>query len=63
MEEMTNASREQSPSSETNNDSLRWEIPCLLWNPNIHYLFHKGLHLVLILNQMNRIHTLISYLF
>jgi hypothetical protein len=33
---------EQSPSCESNRYSAGQEIPCLLWNPNVHCRFRKS---------------------
>jgi hypothetical protein len=40
-----------------NNHSGSQEIPCLLWNPKIHYCVHKGPSLIRILNQIHPVHT------
>jgi hypothetical protein len=37
--------------------SASQEIPCILCNPNIYYLFYKSSSLVSILSQMNAIYT------
>ena len=37
------------------------EIPCILWNLNVHYHVHKNLPHVLIPSQMNHINCLPSY--
>jgi hypothetical protein len=34
-------SMEKGPSWEANSHSARQEIPCLLWNPEVHYYVHK----------------------
>ena len=34
-------SLKKSPSSEANSSSASQEIPCIFWNPNIHYRLHK----------------------
>jgi len=47
---------QKSPSWERNNHLANQEIPCLMWNPNVHYCVHKGLPL-LILSHMHPIHT------
>jgi hypothetical protein len=49
---MINISIEQSP-WDVNSHSASPEIPCLLWNPKVHYFFHKIPLLGPILSQMN----------
>jgi len=47
---------ERSPSWEANNHSSNPKIPCLLWNPKVHYRVHKSTSLDLNLSQMHPVH-------
>ena len=42
---------EQSPSWEANRFSASQEIPCILWNPKVHYRIHKSLPPFRLLSQ------------
>lgn len=53
-------STDQRPSWDTNNLSASKEIPCTLWNQQIHYHIHNSLALVNILSYMTTVHTLPS---
>jgi hypothetical protein len=39
------------------------EISCILWNQKFHYCTYKNLPLTPILNQINPVHTFLSYFF
>jgi hypothetical protein len=47
--------------SESNSSSSSQEILSILCNMMIHYRVHKSQSLVLILSQMNPVHTTLSY--
>jgi hypothetical protein len=52
---------EQSPSWEANQFVASQEIPCILWNPKVHYRIHNCLLPVSILSQPNLVHTPTSH--
>jgi hypothetical protein len=56
-------SMDQSPSWEANQFAASQEIPCILWNPNIHYHIHKCPPPVPILSQLDLVHTPTSWRF
>ena len=52
---------EQSPFWRASRFSARQEIPCILWNPEVHYRIHKCPPPVPILSQLNPVHTPTSH--
>ena len=54
-------SMQQSPSWEAARFSASQEIPCILWNPKVHYRSHKFQPPVLILSQLDPVHTTTSH--
>jgi len=52
---------EQSPSSEANRFLANQEIPCILWNPKVHYCMQKCPPPAPILRQIDPVHVLTSH--
>jgi hypothetical protein len=60
--DITHSLMDLSRSWEAANCAAAQKLPNILWNPKVHYRVHKIPPLVSILNQINPIHTISSYL-